>query len=447
MRGILSTDGHNELFFLQLDRSGDEDQIYENTMKSYDAIREAEMIVGTEEISTARFEYVTDNRAAALAGLATYSNTVLYLYGTCEHLGDVTITDDSRHRTVWKPVSVSTTQNESALIKSVSVVMESAGRFICEYRVVRFQNNNVPTAALIIVLQRNGDGWKFNVPPRELSKLFFRFPIRGGDLLPVNCVIDGHFSVSQERDRIHMRDSDKEQIDAALSLLPVAVQWAVSEDCVGAHLLGHVAMPDHLFGALTDADRAWWRTTLARVAGDLSLMPIVRTGRGDIPADGHAHGAHADFIMPRFELDSQDELDLSRVWKLATQTKDVDPPLAELAYDWMHLALGWASLGVKVHMLALTDLAVKARRGVISWQTCPLMSTPVSGCSTILIWLEQSLSAIIGLLRWRIYSQTRTGLCYRQRARCTETTASQKPLKICQSHSVKMLGTNYSIQN
>jgi hypothetical protein len=362
--GILLSEGRQEQFALHLDRSGDEDQIFANTIESYEAIRGAHR-VDSPETSTAKFSYVTDNPAAARAGIRAYSVTALYLYGTCESLGQIQISDDHGNRTVWRPTRRCVVDRSVATVADRTVWVEANAGPPREYRVLRFVSKTTPAAILIFVLKKVGDEWTFDVPPTELPRMFFKFPIRGGDFLPIDFVIDGHFDVSQERDRVLMRESDRLQIAAALAMLPDAVQWAKQLGCSGTHRMARVAMPLRSFNLeLSESDRKWWGSTLTAVATALAAMPIVRTAGGDLPAIAVAEdqSTHADFVLPRVDLESQDELPLERVWRLATWTDDADPPVAELAEEWSNIAGAWATLAVTPSMVTLSELADKARR-------------------------------------------------------------------------------------
>jgi hypothetical protein len=209
------------------------------------------------------------------------------------------------------------------------------------------------------------------------------------DFLPINAVIDGRFDLRQERDRVLMKDNDKEQIAEALGLLPTLVQLALHEDWVEGHKLARVGMPDMAFGEKLDEQedlRDWWRDKLSNVAQTMAQMPIIQTSAGLMKASGVA--PRATFVMPRFGLQGpKDELDFGSVWEVASEIRDVHPPARDIASDWSSIASGWVDLGVPLSRMALTDIADAVRRETTTLEDLKITTEPLS-------WLTRFLNLV-----------------------------------------------------
>jgi hypothetical protein len=134
--------------------------------------------------------------------------------------------------------------------------------------------------------------------------------VRGSDFLPINLVIDGRLDLPQERDRVLMKDHDKQQLAEALHLIPALAELAIDENWAEGHKLARVGMPERSFGEdlAEHADlREWWRSTLGAVATAIADIPIVQTPAGLLKASGD--GRVAAFVVPRFDLQiDRDEL-------------------------------------------------------------------------------------------------------------------------------------------
>jgi len=87
--GVFEAKTGFEQVHLHLDRSGDEDKIYANTLACNAAIGQASCIPVLNGKQTARFTYTTDNHKAARMGIASFAKVLPHLYATCEHLGRV----------------------------------------------------------------------------------------------------------------------------------------------------------------------------------------------------------------------------------------------------------------------------------------------------------------------------------------------------------------------
>ena len=103
LRGIMASSSGYEEFNLQLDRSGDEDAILDNTRAADDAIEAAIPVEMTEGLWTARFVYPLDAHEAVDAGIDALRSSMPFLVGSCPHLGQVTIEGRDGARENWHP--------------------------------------------------------------------------------------------------------------------------------------------------------------------------------------------------------------------------------------------------------------------------------------------------------------------------------------------------------
>ena len=210
---------------------------------------------------------------------------------------------------------------------------------------VRLRRRWDSSASLVVVTEYMGEHCRLQVPPKGFPRIFCRFPVHASDFLPVNAVMDGRFDLRQERDRVLMKDGDKEQIDETLRLLPMLVQLALEESWIEGHKLAYVSMPDRFFGEKIEGQKeleSWWRGSLSNVAQMMSEMSIVQTSKGLMKASGVA--PLATFVVPRFGLqEPKDELDFDSVWEVASKVVDVHLPARDVAADWSLIVSGWTT--------------------------------------------------------------------------------------------------------
>ncbi len=388
-RGVLAADGGLEEVSVVLNRAGDEKDIFENTAHSYQAIRAASKLAALDGRSTARFEYQTDNAEAARIGVATFCATLPYLYGTCEHLGAVHLRDHAG--TSWQfEADPAVDQEFMGLHLRVRRFTITEGNGVPKtLSALRIRRERGALSSLVAVVELVGERWHLRVPPDGFPKIFYRFPVRASDFLPINAIIDGRFDLRQERDRVLMKESDKEQITEALGLLPALVQFALHEQWVDGHRLARVGMPDRAFGEKLDDQielRTWWQDALSAVALTMAGMPIIQASTGLMKALGTA--PFATFVVPRFAIgEPKDELDFDSVWDVANDVRDVHLPERTIASDWTSIASEWTNLGVKLRRVALTELSDAVRRDATSLDE--LRTTTVA-----LAWLARFLNLV-----------------------------------------------------
>jgi hypothetical protein len=267
--GVVAAEGGPEEVSIRLDRAGDENDIFKNTTHCYQAIEAAPKLAALDGHKTARFEYQTDNADAARIGIDAFCGTLPYLYGTCEHLGAVRIRDGSGTTSHFEP-EVAAEQEFMGLHLRVRRFTLTKGDGVPKaLSAVRLRRRHDSSSSLVAVTEYAGGRCQLRVPPDEFPRIFCRFPIRASEFLPINAIIDGRFDLRQERDRVLMKDGDKEQIADALALLPVLVQLALHEAWVEGHRLARAGMPDRAFGEKLDEQkelRDWWRSNLSSAA-------------------------------------------------------------------------------------------------------------------------------------------------------------------------------------
>jgi len=268
-----------------------------------------------------------------------------------------------------------------------------------------------------VVTEQVGERRQLVVPPDEFPRIFSRFPIHGSDFLPINAVIDGRFDLRQERDRVLMKDSDKQQIAEALGLLPTLVHLAIDEDWDEGHKLARMGMPDRAFGEKLDEQnelRGWWLDKLSNVANTLAQTPIIRTLAGPMKASGVS--PVVTFVVPQFGLrESRDKLDFSSVWEVASEVHGVHPPARDIASDWSSIAYGWVDLGVQLRLVALTEIADAVRHEATRLEELKVTTEPLMWLIRFLNLVGQVASNTTASRCSTICCQTRTGSSSHQR--------------------------------
>lgn len=388
LRGVISHGSHYERFQIDLDRSGDEDEILENIRTAESSVQAAIPIAATDSPWTAEFEYPIDTHEVVDVGIETMRLSTPFLFGTCQHLGRVTIEGCDGRAESWSPEKRLQYEYEGIGVSECAVTLESNGSSI-GYRVLRLVSANTLDVGLVVLLRARGERWEFLRVPDKIPRVFSRFPVRASTFLPINCVIDGRFDVQEERDRIAMSDEDKRKLEAALRLIPVAVKLGVNEDWEQYHWLAQVAAVDSGFSETTrDEELGWWNDQLGKVAKQLTHLPLVKTAAGVLPAVPQAGERHADFVVPRYsKVILTDEFPEARAWKVAADTAILNPPIQELVSDWNHLSAGWGSLDTQVRRLGLKEVAEEVRRDAHTLGDLPVRGDPRA-------WLTQYLRVL-----------------------------------------------------
>ena len=360
--GILEASSGHEKVEIHLDRSGDDDQIYANTIASEESIDRAVRIEQLDGQTSARFIYQTDTPAAAKNGLNYFSKVLPYLYGTCEHLGTVQLRTEDSKSLKFRPEPEVTSKAYGLQIRQRDVIVCNEDDPDVIFRTLRFRKLNDSKSSLVVLLKKIDSSWHLVSLPADFPKFFCRFPIRASDFLPVNVVIDGRFDLSVERDSIMMNEPDKTQIVEALSLLPTLVEMAVKENWQNGFKLARLGMPKLVFGdPLVEPGKQWWKSILSSVANSLALMRIVRTTSGELHKIVDPESC-ADFVIPSFDEDQPaDELEFKSVWEVAEKLEACLPPQLEIAPEWTQMTREWQSLGVHSQRMTISAIADLAR--------------------------------------------------------------------------------------
>jgi hypothetical protein len=360
LSGILEVPPHLERFRIRLDRSGDASAILSNAEAAELEIAASACIESCNGQWTAEFEYPFDNPDAVDEGVQAIHGSTPFLFGTCEHLGQVTIDKGTGSPETWTPEAARRFRYGDVNVLERCVALRADGT-TTQYRVLRMSSDTPSDVGIVILLRFDTDAWGFVAPRADLPRIFARLPIRGSTFLPINFIVDGKFNAQQERDRIAMDDGDKARLSAAISLISPAIKLATEERWRGWHWMCRAAVINKGFSE-NPLELNFWNGELRRIAGQLAEMPLVETRRGYVPAAKNSQGHYADFMVPRYSRESQrDEVAISRVWELADRTTVLDPPVGELVSDWSGLSSGWESLGISVTRRGLKEIAEKMR--------------------------------------------------------------------------------------
>jgi hypothetical protein len=277
-------------------------------------------------------------------GISALEKTLLYLYGTCEHLGEATLNHENRS-IHFKPEPPTELLFEGFHVRERQIAVTQNGTSQATAKAVRLRSKPDSLASLVAVIEQSNQQRRFVEPGPASPRLFCRFPIRLSDFLPINAIIDGRFDLPQERDAILMEERDKEQIAEALSLLPSLVKLGLQDLWVGAHKLAFVGMPEKAFGEEIEAPlKTWWREQLAATARKLAAMPIVAAPDGRLckPISDDTDQSPTCFLLPRFDTKQpKDELDYTDTWSVASELKSVTLPALDTARDWTDIATQW----------------------------------------------------------------------------------------------------------
>jgi len=104
-------------------------------------------------------------------------------------------------------------------------------------------------------------------------------------------------------------------------------------------------------------------------------MPLVATKSGKLPASMDADAEIcADFILPSYSCDTNDKISGTKVWKLASETTVLEPPIQSLWAEWNELSGGWYELGVPVVLRGLKEIAAQVRPDDAKLESLPIIS-------------------------------------------------------------------------
>ena len=153
-QGIFATATGHEKVSLTLDRFGDEDTIYSNTLACEEGIKQGVPLPELDSHKTARFEYKTDNPEAARIGISALERTLPYLYGTCEHLGEATLNPENR--TVhFNPESPTQRLLDGFHLRERQISVRNSDTAPTIVRSLRLRSKPDSLASLVVVLEQS----------------------------------------------------------------------------------------------------------------------------------------------------------------------------------------------------------------------------------------------------------------------------------------------------
>ena len=352
--GIIAVDHGYERFHLVLDRSGDEAAILGNIEQCSDAIGSAETLESPDGIPSARFEYTIDDQEAFNVGVESFRAALPYLYGTRPKLGNVELIDRNGTKESWWPEAATETDFEGGLVTE-RVIHTQTGEVHRTYRISRVSSPRGATAAaMILTEQTESRGWKTVILGDTEPRVYREYPLRGSTFIPINFVIDGHFEPDRERSRVLINPAGRDIFTAAFDAAALGIRYAFDQSWQDRHLLARAAMPKTYFDPNDPAEPDWWYGALEKFARDISILPIIETTNGMLPAIKPDSDDIADFIQPTLLEDSQEaETDANRLWSLVDEADGLNPPLREIMNDWSDIARGWATLGLSTSLVTV----------------------------------------------------------------------------------------------
>lgn len=358
VEGLLEVGNKVAYFSIPLDRAGDEGAIAQNAEGAAEALRDIEATTVEDGIPSARFEWYVGDLETYARGVAALELALPYVFGTCPHLGRVSIraANGEGETHTWEGSLPRTPSIDG--IAWVERDIQGANADVSVFRVG--SPTGGPASALFCI--RDGEV----LPPSVgLARLFLRFPLRGTASFPLGIVLDGPFVVDQERSRVSVTTGGaviKDALNAALS----AIQVARSLGTRNPYLLAFAGAVD----SITDlSERAWWNQSFREFATAAARLPLVPS-RGcflpAIPADESER--YADFPLRRIgEKDGPEEVPLEPVRALLEAADWCDPPSPAVAADWEVLVSGWTSLNVALTRQCISKICEQARDGRSTW--------------------------------------------------------------------------------
>ena len=298
--GILqTTDGQLETFRIELDRPPDEAKILENIELTDEAFGAAQPALDVLDVPTASFTYYSANPEVVRVGLDRLEQTIPYLYGTCDNLGEVRIRRPEKTVVFRRKLPPDTElKHIDGFLLREAIVTASEGTATKQFAAVsilaRVKTGMDDTASdeeasaglLLILRQDHGQKGSIIFPEPGFPRIFVQFPINETGALPFNTVLESKFTPKQERDGITMNPKDRGLLRAALSAFPSLVEYAVSSGWENAHGLALIDVPNQALGGETASteELAWWKEVIGEVAAATASKPIISTETGYYPA-------------------------------------------------------------------------------------------------------------------------------------------------------------------
>ncbi|MBI4267753.1 MAG: hypothetical protein HY662_03100 [Chloroflexi bacterium] len=356
--GLLQVGNGVEQFDLNLDRGGDENAILQNMKLCGDSITAAKAIPDGREMQSGTFEYPIDNAGSVDTGLTALRQALPYIYATRPKLGQVMIKAKAGTEEVWKPGQIESVAVDGGWLEYRSLQVQKEGNTLPERRICKFMTGQEAASSVLVLLELTELGWQVLIPDQPARRVYREYPLSGSDFLPINLVLDGKFDPDEQRRAPKMTDQDKALLKDALEAGVLAVRYASDQKLRNAHLLARAECPATTFTPDDVAEMQWWKEQLGVFAQALARLPIVECAKGALPAVTDNGDSYADFVMPRLLPDSsEDETTVERMWPVLSECTELYPPKKQLAEDWTTIAKGWQTLGVKVNLISVKDLA------------------------------------------------------------------------------------------
>ena len=401
--GILQTaDGQLETFQIKLDRPPDEAQILKNIELTDEAFGAAQPAPEDLDIPTASFTYHSANSDVVLVGLDRLEQTIPYLYGTCDNLGEVRIRRPGRTVVFRRksPLDSGVKDIDGFLVKE-TVVTASEGAATRRFAAVSIlakvntgmdgtSNDKDATAGLLFILEQ-GEDQKASIvfPEPGFPKIFVQFPINETGSLPFNTVFEGKFNPKQERDGIAMNPHDRGLLKTALSAFPSMVEHAVSSGWENAHRLALIDVPNQALGGETAApeELAWWKEVVVEAATATAAKPIISTGAGCLPAISD-DDEFVSFPVPAAGENEPFPVDYDSLYDLAERVTNIHLPAKTLARDWEGIASRWADIGLPVDRVGLRELVERVKAGCRTIWDLPVAGDPFEWLVDLLLLIS-----------------------------------------------------------
>lgn len=395
LRCLLEHDTAAELADLIVDRSGDEEAIFRNMDACQARLEAAQPNVDPASRATAQFSYEVDMPSAADDGIKAFVRTLPVLYSTCPKLGRVTITSGGGTRTFDPQEVITTTSGGARFLEREVCITDHRGTE--RHKTVRVESATRPEVGIVVVLQKEEDRWVTERLEPDSAKLLRRFPIPGTEYLPLSVRIDAAFDVPPERDEVPWQDANKASLEFALALLPPLVAHARDQNWALAMRPSRVArLPKQLADTKDSQVVSWLTKLLQDTAQSVALIPTIPSEGGDILPGVSADGRTCAIVVGEYDDKTPAHgVSFDEVWAAAAQLSNLNVPAKAVAVDWADVGCGWHSLGVKVRLVRITDVASAVKEGAKSLTELKVSIAPGE-------WLANFLN-LVG----RVHLQTR----------------------------------------
>ena len=403
--GILQTaDGEVETFRIKLDRPPDEAQILKNIELTDEAFGAAQPAPEILNIPTASFTYHGANSEVVRMGLDRLEQTIPYLYGTCDNLGEVRIRRPEKTVVFGRKLPHDTELKDiDGFLLREAVVTASDGAATRQFAAVSIlaqvktdmdgiADGKDTSAGLLLILKQDDDEESSIVFPEPgFPRIFVQFPINETGALPFNTVLESRFTPKQERDGITMNPQDRGLLRAALSAFPSMVEYAVRSGWQNAHGLALIDVPKQALGGETASSEelAWWKEVIGEVAGATASKPIISTGTEYFPAISEDK-EFVSFPVPAAGETERFPVNYDSLYDLAERVTDIHLPDKAVAREWEAIAGRWADIGLPVSRLGLRELVEWVKTGCRTISDLPIAGDPF-------VWLADLLLIISDL--------------------------------------------------